>query len=80
MPARVAVPFPLSVKITPSGRFPVSLSVGKGEPLVVIRNQPVIPSVKVVMLPEVMARFWVTTNVKLWVAFVPTPFAAVMVI
>jgi hypothetical protein len=35
VPVMVAVPFPLSVKVTPEGRVPVSVSAGVGEPVVV---------------------------------------------
>ena len=80
VPLNVAVPFPLSRNVTPSGKLPVSVTAGTGKPTVVTENQPGDPTVNVVMLPEVMARPWFTFNVKLWVELVPTPFAAMIVI
>ena len=55
-PLNVAVPFPLSTNVTPPGKLPVSVTAGTGKPTVVTENQPVDPTVNVVMLPEVMAR------------------------
>ena len=48
MPARVAVPFPLSAKVTPSGKVPVSLKEGAGYPVVVTGKLPSDPAVNVV--------------------------------
>ena len=55
VPARVAVPLPLSTNVTPEGRAPVSESEGFGNPAVVTVKDPADPSVKVVLAPEVMA-------------------------
>ena len=43
VPASVAVPSPLSTKVTPVGRAPVSLSAGVGNPVVVTVNVPSVP-------------------------------------
>lgn len=49
VPLRVAVPFPLSVKVTPAGRVPVSDSMGVGFPVVVTLNEPARPKVKLAL-------------------------------
>ena len=79
VPDRVAVPSPLSTKLTPLGSGPVSDSAAVGEADDVTVKVPLVPSVKVVLSPEVMAGAAFTVRVKLWVAFAPTPLAAVMV-
>jgi hypothetical protein len=68
VPAKVAVPFPLSLKVTPLGRVPVSLSDGAGKPAVVTVKLPADPSLKVVLLAEVMVGGPSTVRVKLWLA------------
>ena len=71
MPARVAVPLPLSVKVTPAGSAPDSVTVADGLPVDVTENEPCVPTVKVVELPLVMAGAVgaaFTVSVKLWVA------------
>ena len=68
MPLSVAVPLPLLVNVTPLGRAPLSLTVGVGEPVVVTVKLPDWPTVKVVLVPLVMAGAWVawlTVSVKL---------------
>ena len=55
VPAKVAVPLPLSVKVTPLGNVPVSESEGAGVPEAVTVKVPDPPSVKVALLPDVMA-------------------------
>ena len=81
VPARVAVPLALGVKVTPAGRVPlVRLRVGVGEPLVVTVKLPGLPLVKVVLLALVKVGAAAgTVRVKLWVALGSTPLAAVMV-
>ena len=54
VPARVAVLSPLSTKLTPVGRAPDSDSVAVGLPVEVTAKVPALPSVKVVLPPEVM--------------------------
>ena len=54
VPLRLAVPLPLSVKVTPPGRAPLSLSAGVGKPLVVTVKLPAVPTVKVVVLALVI--------------------------
>ena len=75
VPASVAVPSWLSVKVTPVGREPVSDSAGTGVPVVVTVNVPAVPWVKVVVLAEVMAAGVLTVRAKevVWVAPVPVP-------
>ena len=80
VPARVAVPSPLSTKVTPVGRGPDSVRAGVGKPVVVTVNDPAVPTAKVLALALVMAGAWSTVRVKLWVASGDTPLAAVMVI
>ena len=55
MPARVAVPLPLSVSVTPDGRAPDSVIFAVGLPVVVTENVPCVPSVKVAESPLVIA-------------------------
>ena len=83
MPARVPVPLPLSVKVTPDGRVPGSVIVAVGFPVVRTENEPCVPTVKVAELALVMAGAVgtaLTVRVKLWVAFGLAPLAAVRVI
>lgn len=82
VPANVAVPFPLSLKVTPPGSAPVSVSDGVGVPVVVTENVPATPTANVVLLALVTAGpvFPVfTVSAKVWVAAVPTPLLAVNV-
>jgi hypothetical protein len=55
VPLSVAVPFPLSVNVTPGGRVPVSDSAGVGFPVVVMLNEPGRPNVKLAALVLVIA-------------------------
>src|SRR5262249_8767013 len=65
VPARVAVPSPLSVKVTPLGsKFAGILSAAVGKPAVVTVNEPGLPTVNVVLLALVMAGAWFTVRVK----------------
>ena len=79
VPVRVAVPSPLSTKLTPVGRVPDSDSVAVGLPVEVTVKVPALPSVNVALEPEVMAAAASTVRVKDWVAGLPTPLSAVMV-
>ena len=54
VPARVAVPSPLSTKVTPVGRAPVSVSEAVGLPVDGHGEGPGDPSVKVALVAEVM--------------------------
>ncbi len=47
VPAMVAVPLPLSTKVTPVGRVPVHPSAGAGYPVVVTAKLKAVPSVTV---------------------------------
>src|ERR1700683_4934346 len=78
VPASVAVPLPLSVKVTPLGRVaPVSDRVGSGKPVVVTVREPAVPALNVVLLALVMAGAAFTVSVKVWLASAPMPLSAV---
>ena len=55
VPANVAVPFPLSVKVIPEGRVPVSDKEGVGLPVVWTVKVPAEPVAKVVAFALVIA-------------------------
>ena len=65
VPLSVAVPFALSLKVTPFGSVPVSVSEGAGVPDVVTVNVPAVPTVNVVLPALVIAREAFTVSVKL---------------
>ena len=61
VPWRVAVPLPMSLKVTPVGNGPVSVMLGVGTPVVVTVKQEVRPNTKVVVLPLLMVgAVWAT--------------------
>ena len=64
VPAKVAVPSPLSVRVTPAGKSPFSEIAAVGKPVVVTAKVPWLPTVKVVPAPDVMAAGWSTVSVK----------------
>ena len=69
--------------MTPEGKVPDSESVGAGEPVATTVNVPAVPAVNVALDALVIdgaVAAALTVNVKLCVAFVPTPFDAVKVI
>ena len=69
VPPSVAVPFPLSVKVTPLGRAPDSLRVGVGKPPVVVTlNDSAVPTVNVLLFALVNVGTASTTRVPLVVA------------
>ncbi len=69
VPARVAVPLPLSVKVTPEGRVPVALiATLPAPPAVVTVNDPAVPTTKVAWSALVIAGDSTTVSVKDWVA------------
>jgi hypothetical protein len=80
VPDRLAVPSPLSVKVTPEGRDPDSVRLAVGIPEVVTRKLLVTPAEKVVEAEEVIFGAWSTVRVKDWVALGEIPFDAAMVI
>ena len=80
VPVRSAVPSPLSVNVMPAGSRPCSVSAAVGVPVVVTVKSSTDPSVNVVLSPEVMTGGPSTVSVNVWVASLPTPLAAVMVI
>ena len=65
-PASVAVPFRVD-KGHASREGATLVSAAAGDPVVVTLKVPALPAVKVVVVAEVMAGAWVTTNEKLWV-------------
>ena len=73
------VPSPLSLKVTPEGRTPVSERPAVGKPVVVTVKLPALPAVKVVLAPEVMAAAWSTVSVKDCEASGLTPLVAEIV-
>jgi hypothetical protein len=80
VPERVAVPLPLSTKLTPIGSEPVSDTAAVGKPDVVTSKLLETPSAKVVPADDVTAGAWSTTRVKDWLPLGLTPFAALTVI
>jgi hypothetical protein len=55
VPLSVAVPLPLSVKVTPFGSAPVFVIEGAGLPLVVTAKEPTLPTRNEVVLALIMA-------------------------
>src|SRR5436305_1305256 len=77
----VAVPLPLSVKVTLAGSAPDWVGAAlSGKPVVVTLNVPAAPVWKVVVFELVMAGAWLTVGVKFCVAFGATPLLPVMTI
>jgi hypothetical protein len=54
VPLRAAVPFPLSLNVTPLGSVPVSFNDGVGVPVVVTVNVPATPAANVALFALVM--------------------------
>jgi hypothetical protein len=75
----VAVPLPLSAKVTPEGSAPVSESDGVGVPVVVTVKLSEVPVEKTTEFVDVMAGAWFTVSVKDWLALGLTPLLALMV-
>ena len=70
------------MNVTPEGNAPDSDSVGVGVPVAVTLNVPATPTVNEALGALVITGATVagtTVNVKLCVAFVPTPFCAVKI-
>jgi hypothetical protein len=73
----------LLTNVTPPGSAPVSVKVGGGVPVDVTVKLPAVPTANVVLFAlvtvgDVCAAL--TVSVKLWLAGVPTPLLAVIVI
>ena len=80
VPDSVAVPSPLSTKVTPLGNVPLSLSAalaGKLWPVVTVKL-PSVPTVNVVWSALVIDGASSSVSVKTWVASGVTPLVAVM--
>ena len=75
VPASLAVPLPLSAKVTPDGSDPDSVRPIGVLPVVVTVKVPAVPTVKVAVLAEVMAGGVLTIRLKVavWVWVVPVP-------
>ena len=80
VPATVAVPSPLSVKVKPAGNVPVSVMAAVGEPVVVTVKVPAEPIVNCAWFALVIAGGCWTVMVRVWVAFGLIPLLAVTVI
>jgi len=82
VPASVAVPLPLSTKVTPVGSAPDSVIVGVGLPVVVTEKKPAAPTVNVALEALVIAGVPTTptVRVKLWTAVERGPFVATIAI
>lgn len=78
VPEIKAVPFPLSLNVTPVGKAPASVNLGMGIPDVVTVNVPDVPTVKVVAGGLVKLRALVTVRVNDWIAVVLSPLFASM--
>jgi hypothetical protein len=73
----------LFTNVTPLGSAPVSVKDGVGAPVVVTVKLPAVPTVNVVLAGLVIvggACPVLTDSVKIWLASVPTPLLAVIVI
>ena len=79
VPASVAVPLPLLVKVTPVGSVPVRDTIAAGEAGVVMVNVPARPGLNAALFALVIAGAWLTVRVKLCCAGEPTPLVAVIV-
>src|SRR5579883_232064 len=64
LPARVAVPLPLSVKVMPEGSAPDSVMAAVGMAVVVTWNVPAVPATKVVVFALVMVGCSLTVMVN----------------
>src|SRR5664280_858239 len=78
VPDNEAVPLPLSVKVSPAGRLPVSVSAGCGAPLVLTVKLKVEPTVAVADAALVIFGAPVTVRTNDWVVE-PAEFFAVIV-
>ena len=82
VPARVAVPSPLSVKVTPVGSGPLSVREDVGVPVEVTVKLSGLPWPKVAPSADVIDgdwRVWSTVRVNVWVASGEKPLSASMV-
>ena len=80
LPASVAVPFLLSVNVTPDGSVSGAGKMHVGYPVVVTVTVPAWPTAKVATAVLVIWHTWSTVRVKLWIAAGLAPFVAVIVI
>ena len=71
VPPKVAVPLPLSTKLTPAGNAPDSDNAGVGVPVAITMNDAGCPTVNVVEVAELNAGGAVTVNVNAWVVVPP---------
>ena len=80
VPASVAVPFLLSVNVTPDGSVSGGGKMHVGYPVVVTVKVPAWPTAKVATAVLVIWHTWSTVRVKLWIPAGLAPFVAVIVI
>jgi hypothetical protein len=76
-PLSVAVPFPLSRKLKPVGKTPLSVIVGAGNPVAATVNEAGIPAVKFTLFVLVIAGDAFTVRLNVCVPSGPTPLNAV---
>src|SRR2546426_370827 len=62
VPANVAVPFPLLLKVIPTGRAPVSAIVGGGKPEAVTVTEPTAAARTAAVFALVIAGIWLTVR------------------
>jgi len=79
VPEIVAVPSPLSAKVTPGGRLPLADRAAVGNPVEVTVKLPAVPVTKVTPGAEVITGDAFTVRVKDWDASGATPLVASMV-
>ena len=72
VPEMVAVPFPLSFRISHLGRVPLALMVGVGDPVVVTVKLALPPRATSSSPGEVMAGGDTTLRVNFWVTVTPS--------
>jgi hypothetical protein len=74
------VPLPLSVKLSPAGSDPVSVSVGTGEPLVLTVKVYVVPTVAMLVAALLIAGAWLTVSTNDCVAKPPGVLAVMLIV
>jgi hypothetical protein len=80
VPEIVAVPLPLSCRVSPPGRAPVSLIAGAGEPVVVTEKLKAAPTVAVAVALLVTPGAWLTVMIKLCVELATEFFAVIVTV
>ncbi len=78
VPDSVAVPLPLSTKLTPTGGLLVMESAGAGYPVVTTEKLKAAPAVSVTVAPLVKLGAWSTVRMNAWLVL-PAELVAVRV-